>query len=239
MVDPPAGSANQNMATQRSVDAELGAVIFDMDGVLIDSEPIATRLRCEMLAGLGVDLSPEDVEALKGATSDQYWTYLRSRYGLPESNEHYRSAYDLQREIDAYTPELAAPGCIILIRSLGQGGIALGLATSACRRRTEAVLRLLELDAVFGCTVCGEEISEGKPHPMVFELAARRLGVEPHRCLVFEDSERGIQAAGAAGMVVVRYTGFSAASTPADAVVNDFREVSVADLKNLWQACRH
>ena len=145
--------------------AGLKAVIFDMDGVIIDSEPIAEQFFTTELRQFGADIQPGDLDATRGMTRADFWQFIKAKYDLPEPAEYYQASLDVQKEIDQYTPELAAPGCLELIAELQTAGIALGLATSGSRRRTDAVIEILELKSTFGAVVCGADVTHGKPHP--------------------------------------------------------------------------
>jgi HAD superfamily hydrolase (TIGR01509 family) len=221
--------------------AELQAVIFDMDGVIIDSEPIAERFFTTELRQFGADIKPGDLDATRGMTRADFWQFIKSQYDLPKPPEYYQASLDVQREIDQYTPELAAPGCIDLMSRLKADGIALGLATSGSRRRTDAVIDILNLQSTFGAVVCGADVTHGKPHPEVFLKTAKALGIAPQNCLVVEDAVRGIEAARAAGMVVVGYTGLGVSAdslTGAHAIIDDFAAVTLGDLRVIWSGGR-
>ena len=219
----------------------LQAVIFDMDGVIIDSEPIAEHFFTTELRQFGADIQPGDLDATRGMTRADFWNFIKSKYDLPEPAEYYQASLDVQREIDQYTPELAAPGCLKLMAELQSAGIALGLATSGSRRRTDAVIEILNLQSTFGAVVCGADVTHGKPHPEVFLKTAKALGIALQNCLVVEDAARGIEAARAAGMVVVGYTGLGVSAeelTGAHAIIEDFAGMSPDDLRMLWSLAR-
>jgi len=108
----------------------LQAVIFDMDGVIIDSEPIAEDFFTTELKQFGADIKPGELEATRGMTRSDFWKYIKARYHLTEPPEFYQAKLDVQKEIDQYTPELAAPGCLELMDHLRYADIALGLARS-------------------------------------------------------------------------------------------------------------
>jgi HAD superfamily hydrolase (TIGR01509 family) len=221
--------------------SSLRAVIFDMDGVLIDSEPIATRVITREARKFGAEITHEDLEAGRGMLGRVFWAFIKKRYRLPESAEYYMNAFDVGKEIAEYSPEILAPGCRELLADLREASVLIGLATSGSRRRVEAVLEIMQWTETFDTVVCAADVTEGKPDPEIFLLAAERLGVAPGNCLVFEDSGRGIEAARAAGMVAVGYTGLGATAdslAAADHLLADFRNVTVADLRGVWSAHR-
>ena len=219
----------------------LQAVVFDMDGVIIDSEPIAEHFFTTELRQFGADIQPGDLEATRGMTRADFWRFIKSKYDLLEPAEYYQASLDVQKEIDQYTPELAASGCLELMAQLRAAGMALGLATSGSRRRTDAVIEILNLQSTFGAVVCGADVTDGKPHPEVFLKTAKALSIAPHNCLVVEDAARGIEAARAAGMVVAGYSGLGVSAeelTGAHAIIDDFAAVTPGDLRVIWSSGR-
>lgn len=213
---------------------DLRAVIFDMDGVLIDSEPIAERIISVLLAEAGLTLSPEEYEHTKGMTGHEFWSAMIERYQLPESVEYYRDK--MKAESSMYGPELAAPGIRDLLSHLKDSEVLLAVGTSGARSRMNIVLKTLDISDFFGATVSGDDITQSKPDPAVFLQAAELLQCTPESCLVIEDSARGIQAARAAGMTAVGYTGLGATAESlleADAVLETFEGVTAKTLKKM------
>ena len=221
--------------------SELNAVIFDMDGVLIDSEPIASRVVTGEARRFGAELTPDVLEASRGMLGRDFWASIKSRYNLPEPVQYYIDHFNVDLEIAEYSPAIISPGSVNLMTELRKASIRTALATSASKRRMEAVLEIMDWTDTFDAVVCGADVKNGKPDPEVFWLAAERLGMAPENCLVIEDSGRGIRAALAAGMVAVGYTGLGAtAESLAEAhhIVSDFRDVSVDLLRSIWSRHR-
>lgn len=203
------------------------AVIFDMDGVVIDSQPVADRLLVDTAREFGAGLSESEMQQLVGASGRDFWRYVKTTYGLPFDVEHYLQQYNVDDEIAAYRGLEPILGVRLLIDDLLAHGVRLGLATTASRKRMDAVLDIFELRHAFAATTSDDEVSRSKPNPEVYLLATRKLGVRPHDCVAIEDSTRGVEAAKSAGMKCVQYVSRSGAPThTADLVISDLRLLS-------------
>jgi HAD superfamily hydrolase (TIGR01509 family) len=179
-----------------------GAVIFDMDGLLLDSEPLYRVTWQTASAELGCPIDDEFYAHFVGRGNDEAERLLRERFGealpLDEFRERWRRDFD--RRLDL-APLARKPGAIELLDLLDSLGIRLGLATSTPR---DIALRCLgELATRFTAIVFGDEVRHLKPAPDLFLFTSQRLGVAPDHCLVLEDSEAGVRAARAAGMEVI------------------------------------
>ena len=184
---------------------EIVAVVFDMDGVLVDTEHLWDEVREELTGEWGGRYTPEAQEAMMGMSSHEWSRYLHETVGLRESPETI-NAEVVRRMLARYEIELpVVPGAGEAVRRLADDGYRLAVASSSNRELIDAVLRRLELAALFEVTVSSEEVERGKPAPDVYLEAARRLAVEPARCVAIEDSASGIRAAHAAGMRVIAY----------------------------------
>ena len=216
------------------------AVIFDMDGVIIDSQAAANQALVMAAAQHGVRLQVSELEDLVGASEQQFWTYVKTRYALPEPVAFYAASYDEEREIAAYDQTLFSPGLDTLLTGLRDAGVAIALATSGSRRRMNAVIDLLELAQWLDVAVCREDTPREKPAPDLFLAAASTLGIPPSGCLVIEDSSPGITAARAAGMTVIAFTAYAGPTSMrvgADACLTTFEGVDLAQLQAMWNAC--
>src|SRR4051812_23398098 len=187
---------------------DLAAVIFDMDGVIIDSQAAANRALVEAAAKHGVRLAVSELEDLVGASEQQFWHYVKERYRLPEPISHYAASYDEDSEIAGYDETLFSPGLDLLLDELRMAGISLALATSGSRRRMNAVIEMYGLARWLDLALCREDALRQKPAPDLFQAAARELSVPAAACLVVEDSAPGIAAAQAAGMTVIGFTAY-------------------------------
>ena len=181
------------------------AVVFDMDGVLVDTEHLWDEVREELTTEWGGRYTPEAQEAMMGMSSLEWSRYLHETVGLREPAETI-NAEVVRRMLARYEVDLpVVPGSVAAVRRLDRLGFRLAVASSSNRELIDAVLRRLELAALFEATVSSEEVARGKPAPDVYVEAARRLEVQPARCAAIEDSASGIRAARAAGMRVVAY----------------------------------
>jgi HAD superfamily hydrolase (TIGR01509 family) len=180
----------------------IDAVVFDLDGVLVDSEQVWDDVR-ETLAHEGGGRWSESAQRdMMGMSSPEWSQYMHDEVGLAESPE------EINREVVARMLERYGagppwlPGAVDAVRRVA-GRWPLGLASSSNRELIDAVLEAGGLTPLFRVTVSSEEVPRGKPAPDVYLEAARRLGVPPERCAAVEDSHNGIRSAKAAGMRVV------------------------------------
>ena len=185
--------------------AAIDAVVFDMDGVLVDTEHLWDEVREELTAEWGGRYTPEAQQAMMGMSSLEWSRYLHEVVGLREPPEVI-NAEVVRRMLARYETDLpVVPGAPAAVRRLHNDGLALAVASSSNRELIDAVLRRVALESLFRVTVSSEEVGRGKPAPDVYLEAARRLGVAAARCAAVEDSASGIRAAHAAGMRVVAY----------------------------------
>lgn len=178
----------------------VAAVIFDMDGVLVDSEPMHVDAMRELLRPYGIAYTDRENEAFFGFTDPEVFRVLRARYGLePDEDELTRRRAALLVELTR-TRTVPMPGVPDVPRALHGLGYRLAVASSSAADVIRATLDALAIAGLFEALVSGLEVGRGKPAPDVFLETARRLGVAPGGCLVVEDSRNGVLAAKAAGM---------------------------------------
>lgn len=189
------------------------AVIFDLDGVLVDTEPITFRVLRELLAPQTI--GEQEYAALVGLSGDHTVRWLRERYSRSETHEELRrlTSDAIHRALVASTLE-PLDGAPELVEAIAGGGRALAVASQSSPRWVELSLRAIGLAGRFPVVVTASEVAQGKPAPDVYLRAAERLGVVAARCLVLEDSVPGVQAARAAGMTVVQLRQASHAADP-------------------------
>ena len=209
----------------------IDAVVFDMDGVLVDTEHLWDEVREALTEEWGGRYTPEAQEAMMGMSSVEWSRYLHEAVGLREPPDVI-NAEVVRRMLARYETELPiVPGAVEAVRRAAAAGLRLAVASSSNRELIDAVLERLGLTVLFDVTVSSEEVERGKPAPDVYIEAARRLGVEPGRCVAIEDSASGIRAAHAAGMRVVAYPNrhyppAAEVLALADAVVDSMDEVA-------------
>lgn len=182
---------------------DFDAVIFDMDGVLIDSEPLWKIAMQAAFDEVGCNLTKKDFQKTVGLRIDEVITYWYNYSPWQGSTKE-----EVEKRIIAKMVELIQengdplPGVIDTLSFLRDRGIPVGLGTSSYRLLIETVLDVLQIKEFFAVTHTAEDEEYGKPHPAVYQTVARKLGVNPRRCLVIEDSFTGLIAAKAAGMQV-------------------------------------
>ena len=190
------------------------AVIFDLDGVLWDGEPLYHEAFNLVLEPHGYHVSEDDYGEIIGLSVEAAWHWVRHRFDLTASPGGFLRAYNeavlrlLQRPVEPL------PGARPLIDELRRRGVPMGVASASLRPWVDATLRGLGLQDTFDAVVSGSEVSNGKPAPDPFLAAAARLGVPPDRCLVVEDTAPGVAAAKAAGMFAVQLRAASTALPP-------------------------
>jgi HAD superfamily hydrolase (TIGR01509 family) len=185
-------------------DTTISAVLFDMDGLMLDTERLLYAAWQRAMADFGYEASEEVFLASVGTTVARTNQILRAAYGpdFPLEATNNRTGDYVWQEVDAHGAPLK-PGLLALLDYLEARGIPKAVASSSERATIDRLLGSVDLLWRFAVTVAGDEVAHGKPAPDIFLLAASRLGVEPGRCLVLEDSEPGARAAHAAGMAVI------------------------------------
>jgi HAD superfamily hydrolase (TIGR01509 family) len=178
------------------------AVIFDMDGVLVDSEAVWDDVRKRFVEQSGGRWHDGAQRDMMGMSSTEWSRYVRDQLGVEMDPEEISRAV-ADRVADVYRERLPLlPGAVESVRSLGREW-PLAVASSSNRHVIDLVLELAGIADAFGVTVSSEEVGAGKPAPDVYLEAAKGLGVEPTACAAIEDSTNGIRSAHAAGMAVI------------------------------------
>jgi beta-phosphoglucomutase len=190
------------------------AVIFDLDGVLWDGEPLYHEAFNVILEPYGVRLSDDDYRQIIGTSVGAAWDWVRRRFQLTASPDGVLRAYSEAVLRLLEQPFEPLPGVRSLIDTLRRRGVPMGVATATLRPWADATLRGLGLQDAFGAVVSASEVRSAKPAPDLFLAAAERLGVPPDRCLAVEDTGPGIAAAKAAGMFAVQLRAASTALPP-------------------------
>ena len=178
------------------------AVVFDMDGVLIDSEPVWERVRRKLVADRGGQWAQDAQDRLMGMSTAEWSAYMSEDLGmrLPPRQVAELVIAAVAAEYRAYLPLL--PGAVEAVRELSARW-PLAIASSAPKSLIEAVLDDSGLRSAFSAAVSSEEVPHGKPAPDVYLAAAERLGVPPTACAAVEDSANGLRSAAAAGLAVI------------------------------------
>jgi HAD superfamily hydrolase (TIGR01509 family) len=206
----------------------LGAVLFDMDGLLVDTEPLWFETEIEVMARLGASWTKEDQAALLGGSMERTVAYLLAKATTPASPaEVERWMLDGMLKLAAAGRVTVLPGARELLAEVAAAGLPYALVTASQRPFAEAVLAGTGFR--FPVTVCGEDAPATKPDPAPYLLA-----VEPGRCAALEDSPNGVAAATAAGCLVIAVPSFVAIPpAPGRLVVTSLRDVTLATLRAL------
>ncbi len=212
-------------------------VIFDMDGVIIDSEPIHQRMEFEMFEELGLKISDEEHKDYVGSSSIDMWTKIRQRHTLNKTPDELllygRKKY--WEALDAGRVPLVE-GAISLIAEFHKNDIIIQVASSATRPTVDRVLAHFKLEPYFRHRIGGNEVALSKPDPEIFIKAAKQSNSDPSECLVIEDSSNGVKAAKSAGMYCI---GFANPGTgkqdlsKADLIVDRLAKIDLSVIQSL------
>jgi len=180
----------------------VAAVVFDLDGVLIDSEPVWEQVRRQYVAEHGGRWRPDSQQRLMGMSTPEWSSYLATELGVdaPPSRIAHEVVEEVGRRYETDLPLM--PGAVEAVERLASRW-PLGLASSAARPLIDRVLAATGMTSLFEVTVSTEEVRRGKPAPDVYLTVAERLAVAPAQTVAVEDSSNGLRSASAAGMVVV------------------------------------
>jgi HAD superfamily hydrolase (TIGR01509 family) len=192
----------RTVGTVNTPESARAAVIFDLDGVLMDSEQRWNAAKEELVRESGGTWRDEAPTVMMGMSSPEWSLYLRDELGVAMDPQEI-SRDVVRRMEDGYRRKLPLmPGAERAVRALAERW-PLGLASSSNREIIDLVMELAGFGTAFRVTVSSEEVERGKPAPDVYLETARRLGVEPVRCVAIEDSSNGLRSAANAGMAVI------------------------------------
>ncbi len=218
----------------------LSAVIFDFDGVVIDSHEAHERSWFALAAELGRPFTRETFVATFGQRNESIlpmlgWAEQGDAARIQQLGDRKESHYREILRKEGITP---LPGVVALLENLRQEGIPCAIGTSTPRANVECVLEITGLAGFFQDVAAAEDVTRGKPDPEVFLRAAAKLGAEPSTCVVIEDAQVGIRAAKAAGMkavaVTTTHSSVSLAPENPDRIEDSLIPVDAAYLRGLW-----
>ncbi|WP_348676831.1 HAD family phosphatase [Flavobacterium coralii] len=213
-------------------------VIFDMDGVVVNTEPIGYRANKQMYKALGITVPDEVYATFMGNSDKNIIQKLKELYKLDHTHEelleekykYYFDAFDNAADLDLM------PGVRNLIEDLHNNGFRLILASSASKRKIEKVFSRFGLHPYFDAKISGEDFEFSKPHPAIFIEAAEKSSYSLNECIVIEDSTNGIKAAKAAGLYCIAYNSghtIMQDTSEADIVITDFSQINSSFIRNL------
>ncbi|MCO6149293.1 HAD family phosphatase [Flavobacterium sp. NRK1] len=214
------------------------AVIFDMDGVVVNTEPIGYRANQELYKSLNITVPDEVYGTFIGNSDKMIVQKLKDLYPLSlthqelldEKYKYYFNAFDSAEDLEML------PGVKDLIIDLYKNGMKLLLASSASNRKIEKVFARFNLHQYFDCTISGEDFEESKPNPAIFNEAVAKSGFTKEECIIIEDSTNGIKAAKAAGVYCIGYNSghtMGQDTSLADKIITDFSQVNFDIISNI------
>jgi len=217
----------------------LKAVIFDMDGVIVNTEPLHHKAYYQMFNDVNIQVSDALYASFTGQSTLEICKKLCDRFQLRLGAEtlvtlkrdHFRLLFETDDSL------ALIDGVLDLIKDYHRNGLTLVLGSSASMENINNIFTRFDLDRYFVAKLSGADLKASKPHPEIFEKAVNATGFECHECLVIEDSTNGIQAAKSAGIFCVGYDSFHSKDQDyslADVVVSDFREVAYTKIHELF-----
>ncbi|MFC0272614.1 HAD family hydrolase [Metabacillus herbersteinensis] len=212
------------------------AVIFDMDGVIVDSEPMYQNWNHQLFEELNITVPVQIRSQFVGISPKRKWHLIKEHCGITESIEELvlnQRRFFGDKSVNF--KDILFPGTLPLLELLKGKGIKLALASSSDRERINSVLSSCDLVKYFDEIVSGHEFEESKPHPDIFLHTAKKLGIEPEECIVIEDSIYGLTAATRAGMkkVGVKHKRIPMDLSLADITIESLEELNYEALENL------
>ncbi len=213
------------------------AVIFDMDGVIIDSEPIHYKANKRIYDKLGIKVSETEYQSFIGLSNTNMWTILKEKHSLNESIEELKEL-QLKENLTylIHNQEEPIPGIESFLEVLKKKDLKIALASSSPDEYIKKVLENLNLKDYFEVAISGELFKRGKPYPDIYLHTAKLLGVKPEECVVIEDSQNGVKAAKGAGMITIGFDNVNSGNqdlSEADMVVASLEKLSIGLLQNL------
>lgn len=214
------------------------AVIFDMDGVIIDSEPIYYKVCSDLLNTMNVTITKEEYYSFVGKPAHVFWEDLKRKHNLKlsveELTELNRSSYS--EYLKGNLNDISTDGVKELIINLYENKIKLAVASSSSGEIIDLVLNKLGIKRYFSVVVSGDDARKGKSTPYIFLYAAEKLKVNPNECIVVEDSCEGAKSAKAAGMKCIAFNNPNSgeqALDSSDLIIQKFREIGYKDMSEL------
>ena len=210
------------------------AVIFDMDGVIIDSEPMHYKVFMDYTSSkFGLKITDEEYNTFIGTTNDHMYSTLKRKYTIEGELALLIAEYEDKCDEFLLASKMEKPihGVDVLVKNLHQNKIKLALASSSPKKSIDMVLDMFDMNKFFDVKVSGREVTNSKPAPDIFLRAAELLNICPEECLVFEDSQNGVLAAKAAGMKCIAFCNPNSGKqdlSRADMIIESFAEVDSA-----------
>lgn len=218
----------------------LKAVLFDMDGVIVDTEPLHRKAYFKMFDVFGISVSETLYTSFTGQSTINICKRLCDEFQLPNSpddlmrtkRKHFKHLFDTDNTLELL------PGVLLLIQHYVANGLTLVLASSASMNNINSIFERFHLNPYFEGKISGADLAASKPHPEIFQKAAEMAGCLPEECMVIEDATNGIKAAKAAGIYCVAYNSQHSTSqdySMADQTINSFEAIYYDKLTSIFQ----
>ena len=216
----------------------ISTVIFDMDGVIVDTEPVHHYAYQQHFKHLGIEVTPEMYASFTGCSTKNIYTRIKDHFNILEEVEMlvqgkrtlFNAVFDNKEDL------CLLEGVEDLIKELHAKGMQLVLASSSANETINRIFKRFNLDPYFTHKVSGEDFTNSKPHPAIFLKAAELSQTSVENCIVIEDSTNGIKAAKAANIYCIGYDSVNSAMQDyslADQLITDFKELSFEKLRNM------
>ncbi|MCK5673463.1 MAG: HAD family phosphatase [Spirochaetales bacterium] len=213
-------------------------IIFDMDGVLINSGPLHFEFETHLFNSLGIRVSREEHETFVGSTGKTMWTIIKNTHNLPytvselilKGHSGFLDYMENQKSLKLIQ------GIQELLDRLIDVGFILTLASSSPHKLINYILDKCNIDEYFPVRVSGDDVTNGKPNPEIFIKAAEQTGIKPENCMVIEDSTNGVNAAVNAGMKCIGYRNPGSGNQnlkAADLIIDSFDRLTISALENM------
>ncbi|MBL0012344.1 MAG: HAD family hydrolase [Flavobacterium sp.] len=213
-------------------------VIFDMDGVIVDTEPVHHYAYLQHFKALNIDVSPELYASFTGNSTKNIYEKLKARFDLPYDVQDlvetkrllFNDAFDSKEDL------YLLDGVLDLIQDLHQNGMQLVLGSSSANVTIDRIFRRFDLHQYFSHIVSGEDFPQSKPHPAIFQFAAQVSNTNVSQCIVIEDSTNGVLAANAAGIYCVGYDSVNSKMqdySTANQVISHFSELNFEVIRDI------
>lgn len=214
-------------------------IIFDMDGVLIDSEPLHFKFEQEIFNSLGIVVPPKLHESFVGTNSRTLWSIIKKTFNVPDTvsdlMESENSGFlKFLRKRESIGP---IQGVSEFLERLRYSGFSIILASSSPHEQIDFILDKCNISEYFSVRISGDDVLNGKPDPEIFLLAAKTANFEPENCIVIEDSKNGVNAAVQAGMKCIGYRNPGSGNqdlAAANLIIDDFNSLTISLIEELF-----
>ncbi|MDD3766172.1 MAG: HAD-IA family hydrolase [Eubacteriales bacterium] len=213
----------------------INCIIFDMDGVLVDSEPVIEKAAIMFFKEIGVNAVSDDFKPFIGAGEDRYIGGVCEKYGIQYNTDMKKRVYDIYLEIVGSFLKVYE-GTLPTLIKLKEKGYKLALASSADAVKINANLTVAGIDkSIFDVIISGGDVKNKKPAPDIYLKTAKTLGEEPEKCVVIEDAINGVKAAKDAGMICIGLT----TSFSKDRILDAGADYICSDIKDIYDIIKN